>query len=247
VELVEALAMNRSLTIENRYVIMHNFVTPLIFQGWRKHFTKNIKLTFKLIIAVFELNYYHSPILYKAALTLLNNPKFNNLNKVDLVLKILQKVEKDELGDMEFTTVIQGYKDKLVNNESYHWRYNVEEERFYTYAEMKAKRENVDVNSLRHVYEGIKPDDENDKRVWHEHWVHLVMKRDITKYMKKMKDLDDQKRPYEIDFDNFNPRKWMENIKLLGKDDYHDMEFFEEEDEDSVTHFEISDSEDVES
>lgn len=231
IELVEALSYNKSLTIENRHVIMHNLVRPMIQKGWEKCFKKNTAVLYRLVLAVFELDYYYSPIIFKALMILIDHPKFLNLNKLDMIYKILLQIDEDKKDFMDVGEMIKQMEDKLRSRDAYRWRYNVDERRFYTYKEMKAKREDVDLSSCEHFFEGLLPCAEDDKEVWHEHWVHLVMKRDMSKYMKKMRDLDVKKVSYEIDFDNFNPVRWNDNIKLLVERKSDDMDFLDDSEE----------------
>ena len=235
--------MNRSLTLENRHVIMHNFVRDLIGKGWSRHFKRNVNHLCRLVVALFELEYCYSPLIVKAVLSLLELPKFTNLNKIDLIYKILLKIKEDQRAPFDITYLIEGIEDKLRSKEAYQWRYNVDQGRFYTYQEMKAKREQVDLSSCEQSFEGLISCPEEDKRVWHDHWVHLVMKRDMVKYLKKLKDLDDQKTAYEIDFENFNPRRWNDNIKYLTDRKSDDMEFLDDSEDKPNNLDEFSDDE----
>lgn len=236
IELVEALSYNRSLTLENRHVIMHNLVRMMIIKGWSLYFKKNVSFLCRLIVALFELDYYYSPLLLKAVMSLVDHPKFLNLNKIDMIYQVLVKINEEKKDILDLTEYIQRLEDKLRSRESYHWRYNVDKGRFYTYKEMKEKRENVDLSGCEQFAEGLIPCPEEDKRVWQDHWIHLVMKRDLTKYMKKLKDLDDQRTPYEIDFENFNPTRWHDNIKLLTDRKSDDMDFLDESEETENQH-----------
>jgi hypothetical protein len=222
VELVEALAKNKSLSIENRHVIMENFFNQIFFKHWNKRFKRKVGYLYRLIIALFELNYYYSPLIIKAAQELILSEKFSNLQKHLNLLNIFKQIEKDELSDYDVSDIIEALRESLEAKPSHGWRYNYEEERLYTYKEMKAKRDQVDLSEVRQEYQGFLTNDKRDKEVWHEHWVHLCMKRDMVVYMKKLRDLEDQRKPYEIDFENFNPKRWNDNIRVLGNDEGED-------------------------
>lgn len=211
---------------------MHNFFRLLILRGWSNHFRRGVGLCFRLTVALFELDYHYSPLLAKAAQTLLDNPRFKNLKKVHQVSSILKVVHAEEKGDFDYSGLVERYDEKLRSREDYRWRYNADQGRFYSYSEMKAKREDTDLSACEHFFEGFVPCPEEDKRVWQEHWINLVMKRDIIKYIRKFRDLERKRIPYEIDFDNFNPSRPLENIKLLTTRSSADVDFFfESEDE----------------
>lgn len=214
---MEALAKNRSLTIENRHVIMENFFKNMFFRKWTKVMSKKTQLLYRLVIACFELEYYYSPLIIMAGEQVLKTPYFKNLDKMLTMFNVFKKIQEEDLSFFEVDDLVDGFRHLLREEPSYEWRYNPEEERLYTYQEMKAKREDVDLNYPILKYQPIIENEKNDQRVWHEHWVHLCMKRDMEKYMKKVRDLDADGRAYEIDFDNFNPKKWNENIKVVGR------------------------------
>ena len=233
VELIQALSLNKSLSIENRHVIAHNFIKREIFKGWSKYFEKNTTLLYQIVINCFELNYHYSPLLTRAAAQLIKHKKFTNLNKIVTLYNILKKIDQEGVSEYEMKYLIEAIKEKLQSKKDYLWRYNNKENRYYTYKEMKAKRDNVDLSNTTIFYDQVIESDEKNDRVWHHHWVHLVMKRDMTKYMKKMRDLDASKTPYEIDFENFNPKRANENIKLLGKDHLYESNHSDKFNDDS--------------
>ena len=214
--------MNKSLTIENRQVIMHNFFKFNIFRGWNKYFKKNVSLLYKIVVSCYELNYYYSRLIIRAGEELVENKRFSNLEKIVNTYDIYKKIVEDNLSDFDVSHLVMSFKQKLENKEGYKWRYNHEKERFYTYKEMKAKREDSDLTTQEQKYESVISTPEKDEKVWRDHWVNLVLKRDLRIYAKKFRDLDIKGIPYIIDYENFNPRRWNENIKLVGKDHFYE-------------------------
>lgn len=61
----------------------------------------------------------------------------------------LAKLKEVAENGKRFAELKETFHQKLSSKEDYRWRYNVGERRFYTYEELKAQREDVDVSAMK--------------------------------------------------------------------------------------------------
>lgn len=66
----------------------------------------------------------------------------NNIQQVTDIYERLVDFEKNKSFYRSLEPEINEYRKKLLSKDDYKWRYNVNEMRFYTYEELKARREN---------------------------------------------------------------------------------------------------------
>ena len=200
IELIEALAVNRSLTIENRHVIMHNFIKPRIFDNWHKYFRHNLVHLFNLMKACFELGYFHSKIIQHCIKAMIIKKRFSNLEKLMTVKNVLLAMQKNNLSEYPVDNLLEMVNYRLESKEDYKWRYNMEENRLYTYKEMKEKRENPKFLELEYEFVGIIPRYQRTREVWENQRIHLIMKRDHFKNMRKMREAEKKDKQFSFSY-----------------------------------------------
>ena len=228
--------MNKSLSIESKQVIVHNFIRTNIYSMWESHYKHNIKFLYQIIKHCFELNYFESRLIEHAAKELSSKPRFSNFKKNLEIYHILRTIIDDKLFDYPIEEYAEKIRQRLMTKEDFKWKYNFEENRFYTYMEMRAKREDSDLTNSRQTYIGISENPETDNELWHEHRINLILKRDHTKNLRKLKKLEENGQKFDINYANFKSENFEDNLifnQNMDSDDeaIDDVEFLDSEEE----------------
>lgn len=184
VELTEALSANRTVPIETRYVIMHNFITPHIELFWARFFKHNIHFLKRLAKAIFEFQYFQSLLFFHVVDALLARPRFKKLEDLIMLYQMLNHIKDNQLTEFSFEDQIPIVKSKIEENSNHKWVYDTKLLRFKTYREMYHNRENADLTGLVHEHDSFRVDKNTigrDDQVWDELRDMLLEKRDFVR------------------------------------------------------------------
>ena len=146
--------------------------------------------------------------------------RFTNLLLIQDFYDVILKSKNSGKNPIDLTKIIKKLQDKLRSRVDFRWRYNVEENRFYTFEELKAKREEYNF-----------PDQSmNVKSRYHrERLARYNQEADVsTELVAKKRKLTLEKELEQLSFERFMKQKGLESKGALDETKQFQEEIEEE-------------------
>ncbi len=141
VDLYDAITYNTQKTLEEKKEFLSEKLQPLLEDGWVT-IRRTEDLLLNLFKALASLQENDEQIWKPVLEGLKKNKKVSNdFYIVRDIYETLSSIQKNQTISFDFTPEIEHWKLQLTNNDDFTYRYNVEEQRMYTFKELKAQRD----------------------------------------------------------------------------------------------------------
>lgn len=219
-QLFEACSLNTSLKKKQLFEFIVEEIKPFIIaQGFGINYSNCVKLIEQMI----RLDFYDKELWSLALNKLEYKIRFNNLIFIQSFYDKLLKSKDCGKNPHDLTKILTKLKNKLGSKVDYRWRYNLEENRFYTFQELKSNRDNYN----------FPEQSMNLKSPFQKRRLKLFKKKtDATSELKaKKKKMTLEKELEELTFERFIKNKTLEDQQLEDSESPSTEKELEEEKE----------------
>jgi hypothetical protein len=139
-ELFDAYISNSVLDIEHIRSFVSEHLKPAVLENWKLvHYKPNTLLEYFKKLS--DREWYDEEI-WNALFTSMKHKKtIKKVEELSLVHSRLLKIQESGKFPSDLTEEIAFWTEKITTNHEHYTRYNIEEQRYFTFEEMKAKRE----------------------------------------------------------------------------------------------------------
>eukprot|EP00331_Platyophrya_macrostoma_P000915 CAMPEP_0176405268 /NCGR_PEP_ID=MMETSP0127-20121128/244_1 /TAXON_ID=938130 /ORGANISM="Platyophrya macrostoma, Strain WH" /LENGTH=421 /DNA_ID=CAMNT_0017784309 /DNA_START=105 /DNA_END=1370 /DNA_ORIENTATION=+ len=139
-QLTEGLSYNKQLTTEEIHAMMDEVIKPKLLQHWHKTLQHQKKKMIRLVDFLIAMDYYDAEIWEHLLVALRSRKSLQGVDAASKLYETFSKLNEEGKVPFDLSEDVEHYKNILTTKPDNIWRYNVEEKRFYTYQELKAKR-----------------------------------------------------------------------------------------------------------